>query len=92
MLNTLICSEFQNFQNSPEFCQPASQPVSQPAVRPGCAKCRGPEILHDKGVMAADLRKCCSEDDLSTAPWRFVLSFFPFLVLLYPLARCESHL
>ena len=30
--------------------------------------------------MAADLRKCCSEDDLPTAPWRFPLSFIPFLV------------
>ena len=25
--------------------------------------------------MAADLRKCCSEDDLATVPWRFLLSF-----------------
>ena len=35
--------------------------------------------------MVADLRKCCSEDDLPTAPWRFLLSFIPFLI---PLARC----
>ena len=34
-------------------------------------------------VMAADLQKCCSEDDLPTVPWRFPLSFFPFLVVLY---------
>ena len=27
--------------------------------------------------MAADLRKCCSEDDLPTALWQFLLSFFP---------------
>ena len=33
-------------------------------------------------VMAADLRKYCSEDDLPTAPWRFFLSFIPFLVPL----------
>ena len=52
-------------------------PACQPAVRPGCARCRAPEISHDKGTMAADLRKCCSEDDLPTAPWRFLLSFFP---------------
>ena len=25
----------------------------------------------------ADLRKCYSEDDLLTVPWRFLLSFFP---------------
>ena len=31
--------------------------------------------------MAAHLRKCYSEDDLPTVPWRFPLSFIPFLVL-----------
>ena len=31
--------------------------------------------------MAADLRKSYSEDDLPTVPWRFPLSFIPFLVL-----------
>ena len=30
--------------------------------------------------MAADSRKCYSEDDLPTVPWRFPLSFIPFLV------------
>ena len=24
-------------------------PDCQPAIRPGCARCRAPEILHDKG-------------------------------------------
>ena len=33
--------------------------------------------------MAADLRKCCSEDDLPTAPWRFLLSFFPLPASVY---------
>ena len=37
--------------------------------------------------MAADLRKCYSEDDLLTAPWRFLLSFIPFLVLLYSFSK-----
>ena len=37
--------------------------------------------------MAADLRKCYSEDDLPTAPWRFLLSFIPFLVLLYSFSK-----
>ena len=31
--------------------------------------------------MVADLRKSYSEDNLPTAPWRFPLSFIPFLVL-----------
>ena len=37
--------------------------------------------------MAADLRKSYSEDDLSTAPWRFPLSFIPFLVLYVFLSK-----
>ena len=39
--------------------------------------------------MAAHLRKCYSEDDLPTAPWRFPLSFIPFLVLLYRAVACD---
>ena len=53
-----------------------------PAVRPGCSRCRAPET-HNK----ANLRNCCSEDDLPTAPWRFLLSFIPFLVLLYSFSK-----
>ena len=37
--------------------------------------------------MTADLRKCYSEDDLPTAPWRFPLSFIPFLVLYIFLSK-----
>ena len=37
--------------------------------------------------MAADLRKTYSEDDLPTAPWRFPLSFIPFLVLYVFLSK-----
>ena len=37
--------------------------------------------------MAADLRKCYSEDNLPTVPWRFLLSFIPFLVLLYSFSK-----
>ena len=37
--------------------------------------------------MAADLRKSYSEDDLPTAPWRFPLSFIPFLVLYVFLSK-----
>ena len=38
--------------------------------------------LHTIKVMEADLRKYCSDENLPTAPWRFLLSFIPFLVLL----------
>ena len=37
--------------------------------------------------MAADLRKSYSKDDLPTAPWRFPLSFIPFLVLYVFLSK-----
>ena len=30
-------------------CRTASLPDGQPAVRPGCARCRAPEISHNKG-------------------------------------------
>ena len=72
---TRILQPTANFENFEIRLYFVSQPASQPAIRPGCARCRAPEISHDKGK-AVDLRKCCSEDDLPTAPWRFLLSFF----------------
>ena len=52
-------------------CLPACLPASQPAVRPSCARCRAPEISHDKGNGG----RFYFEDDLPTAPWQFLLSF-----------------
>ena len=43
-------------------------------------------------MMAADLQKCCSEDHLPTVPWRFLLSFIPFLVLLYSFSKVRISL
>ena len=40
-------------------------------------------------VMAADLQKSYSEDDLPTAPWQFLLSFIPFFVLLYSFSKVQ---
>ena len=54
-------ANFENFEIRLYF---VSLPASQPAVKPGCARCRALMIK----VMAADLRKCCSEDDLPTVP------------------------
>ena len=48
-------------------CLSACLPASLPAVRPGCTRCRAPEISHDKGN-GDGFTKCCSEDDLLTAP------------------------
>ena len=47
----------------------------------------GFQRFHTIKVMAADLRKCYSEDDLPTAPWRFPLSFIHFLVLYVFLSK-----
>ena len=52
----------------------ASQPASLPDPVPLGV---GLQKFHMKKVMAADLRKHCSEDDLSTEPWQFLLSFVP---------------
>ena len=84
---TQIFQPTANFENFEIHLYFVSQPACQPAVRPGCARCRAPEISHDIKVMAVDLRKCCSEDDLPTAPWRFLLSSFSFLVLFYSFSK-----
>ena len=43
-------ANFENFKICLYFISlPASQPACQPAVRPGYARCRAPEISHDKG-------------------------------------------
>ena len=43
-------ANFENFKIRLYFVsQPACQPASQPAVRPSCARCRAPELSHDKG-------------------------------------------
>ena len=47
----------------------------------------GLQKFHTIKVMAANLRKFYSEDDLPTAPWRFPLSFIPFLVLYIFLSK-----
>ena len=67
-------------------------PASLPAVRPGCARCRAPEISHDKGngggftkmLFRRRFTHCAM-----TIPFILLsLSLFFFI----PLARCESHL
>ena len=49
-------------------------PNSLPAVRPSSTMAMAP-IFHTIKVIALDLRNCCSEESLSTAPWCFLLSF-----------------
>ena len=72
---TRIFQPTANFEIFEMYLYFVCQPASLPAVRPGSARCRAPEISHDKGN-GGGFTKCCSEDDLPTAPWRFPLSFF----------------
>ena len=37
-----------NFKNFKIYLYFVCQPACLPAVRPGCARCRAPEILHDE--------------------------------------------
>ena len=46
---TQILQPTANFENFEIRLYFVSQPASLPAVRPGCARCRAPEISHDKG-------------------------------------------
>ena len=66
--------------------------VSLPAVRPGCARCRAPEISHDKGNGGGFTKI------LFRRRFTHCAIMIPFILLslslffFIPLARCESHL
>ena len=79
-------ANFENFEIYLYFvCLPASL-SALPAVRPGCARCRAPEISHDKGNGSGFtlFRRQFTRDS-------FIL-LSPSLYFFIPLARCESHL
>ena len=73
-------------------CQPASQPASLPAIRPGCTRCRAPEISHHKGNGSRFTKM------LFQRRFTHCTMAIPFILLsislffFIPLARCESHL
>ena len=66
--------------------------VCQTAVRPGCARCRAPEISHDKcnggGFTKMLFRRRFTHCAMAIP---FIL-LSPSLFFFIPLARCESHL
>ena len=71
-------------------CLPASQPACQPAVRPGCARCRAPEISHDKGngggFTKMLFRRRFTHCTMAI-PFILLSSSFFFLVLLYSFSK-----
>ena len=73
-------------------CLPASQPASKPAVRPGCARCRVPEISHDKGNGGGFTKMLFRRRFIHCAMAIPFILLSPSLFFFIPLARCESHL
>ena len=63
-------------------------PACLPAVRPGCARCRAPEISHDKGNGGGFTKILIVPKTIY--PLRHDDSFYPsfsFLVLLYSFSK-----
>ena len=70
----------------------ASLPACQPAVRPGCARCRAPEISHDKGNDGRFTKMLFRRRFTHCAMAIPFILLSPSLFFFIPLARCKSHL
>ena len=82
-------ADFENFEIRLYF---VSQPASQPAVRPGCARCRAPEISHDKGNGSGFTKMLFRRRFTHCAMAISFIILSPSLFFFISLARCESHL
>ena len=78
-------ANFENFEIHLYF-------VSQPAVRPGCARCRAPEISHDKGNGGGFTKMLFRRRFTHCAMAIPFILLSPSLFFFIPLVRCESHL
>ena len=77
-------ANFENFEIHLYF-------VCQPAVRPRCARCRAPEISHNKGNGGGFTKMLFRRRFTHCAMAIPFLSFFPSLFFYIPLVRYESH-
>ena len=82
-------ANFKNFEIRLYF---VSQPACQPAVRPGCARCRAPEISHDKGNGSGFMKMLFRRRFTHCAMAIPFILLSPSLFFFIPLARCEYHL
>ena len=84
-------ANFENFEI--RLILSACQPASQPAVRPGYARCRAPEISHDKGNGGGFTKMLFRSGRFTHCAMAipFIL-LSPSLFFFIPLGRCESHL
>ena len=78
-------ANFENFEIRLYF-------VSQPAIRPGCARCRAPEISHDKGNGGEFTKMLFRRRFTHCAMAIPFILLSPSLFFFIPLARCKSHL
>ena len=88
-----LTANFENFEIRLYFVsQPACLSASQPAVRPGCARCRAPEISHDKGNGGGFMKMLFRRRFTHCAMAIPFILLSPSLFFFISLARCESHL
>ena len=90
-------ANFENFEIRLYFvsqpaCLPACLSAFLPAVRPGCARCRAPEISHDKGNGGGFTKMLFRRQFTHCAMAIPFILLSPSLFFFIPLARCESHL
>ena len=69
----------------------ASLPACQPAIRPGCARCRAPEISHNKSNGGGFTKMLFRRRFTHCTHGDSFYPLFPSLFFYIPLARCESH-
>ena len=86
-------ANFENFEIHPYFVSlPASLPASQPAVRPGCGRCRAPEISHDKGDGGGFTKMLFRRRFTHCAMAIPFILHSPSLFFFILVTRCDSHL
>ena len=82
-------ANFENFEIHPYF---VSQPACQPAVRPGSARCRAPEISHDKGNGGRFTKTLFRRRFTHCAMAIPFILRSPSLFFFILVTRCDSHL
>ena len=91
-LNEAKTRIFQPTANFAIYLYFVCQPACLPAIRPGCARCRAPEISHDKGNGGRITKMLFRRRFTHCAMAISFILLSPSLFFFIPLARCESHL
>ena len=85
-------ANFENFKIHLYFvCQPDGRTDGQPAVRPSCARCRAPEISHNKGN-GGRFTKMLFRRRFIHCAMAIPFILLPFLVLLYSFSKVRISL